>query len=112
MSTLPTPTFNTTNNQEATTSNLITSRKNSFVRNETNRKLKDFTVKEIEFNEEEIKNKIQNLVNREYPQPYPLKSQMPESFTSEFIMKPLNLVDAQRYKFVFKIKSFNLKIIY
>ena len=95
MSTLPTPAFNTTTNQETVPQNLANPKEN-FVRSETNRKLNNFTVKEIEFNEEEIRDKIQNLVNREYPQPYPLKSQMPESFTSEFVMKPLNLVDAQR----------------
>lgn len=97
MSTLPTPAFNTTNNQPtmAGTSNL--NDQSRLVINETNRKLENFTVKEIEFNEQEIEDKLKNLVNREFPQPYPLKSQMPESFTSEFVMTPISLVEAQRY---------------
>lgn len=97
MSTHVTPTFNTTNNQQEGPRRMTTNAADQFVKSETNRKLNNFTVKEIEFNEDEIRNKIQNLVNREYPQPYPLKSQMPESFTSEFIMKPINLVQAQRW---------------
>lgn len=60
------------------------------------RKLVNFNVAEIDFNEEAMAHRIKNLVNREYPQPFPLKSQVPETFTSEFIMTPINITAVHR----------------
>ena len=96
MSTLPTPAFTTTANQNAAVQNQHLNDQSRFLQSETNRKLQNFTVKELAFTEEEVQNRIKNLVNREYPQPYPLKSQMPESFSSEFVMTPISLVEVQR----------------
>lgn len=63
---------------------------------ETQRKLENLKIDAIEFDQEDLEKRLQNLVNREYPQQYPLKSQVPESFTTEFIMKPIDTTDIHK----------------
>ena len=99
MSTM-TPAFNPTMNQkEDEVKRPFNENGDTFITDEhidTKMKLKNFQVQEANFDETLIRKKLNKMVNRELPQPFPLKSQIPETFTSEYIMKPIDITKVKR----------------
>lgn len=94
-----TPAFNPTDNQEVDKVNRPIDEVDEVLTDnqiDTKIKLKNFKPKEINFNEAAVQNKLKNIINRELPQPFPIKSQIPEIFTSEYIMKPIDLTKVKR----------------